>query len=83
MNNTAQRSKAALGRTGGPDIVKMLAPYLSADDWEERLTAARALATTGLKGIKILQDYEKSSEGESADLARQVLEECGLEPAHG
>lgn len=73
----------ALGKTGGQDTVGVLAPYLVKEDWEERLVAARALATTGLKGIKVLQDFEKRSEGEAADLARQVLEEFGLEPAHG
>ncbi len=83
--NAAIRLSAleALGKTGGPDIVEMLEPYLATDDWEERLTAARALATTGLKGIKIIQDFEKKSEGEAADLARQVMEEFGVEPAHG
>ncbi|HCA79555.1 MAG TPA: hypothetical protein DEP53_07455 [Bacteroidetes bacterium] len=73
----------ALGKTGGPDIVDLLEPYLASDDWEERLTAARALAATGLKGIKILQDSEKQEKGEARDLAAQVLEEYGLEPAHG
>lgn len=73
----------ALGRTGGPDVVKLLTPYLAGAQWEERVTAARALATTGLKGIKALQNFEKKNEGETADFARQVLEEFGLEPAHG
>jgi HEAT repeat protein len=73
----------ALGKTGGPDIVKLLAPYLESETWEEKLTAARALATSGVQGLKVLQDFEKNHEDETSDLIRQVLEEFGMEPSHG
>jgi HEAT repeat protein len=73
----------ALGKTGGPDIVKLLAPYLESETWEEKLTAARALATSGVQGLKVLQDFEKKHEDETSDLIRQVLEEFGMEPSHG
>jgi len=69
----------ALGKISGSEAVEMLKPWLVSRLKEEKLVAARALATTGVEGIAVLRASGAEIDEATAAIANQVLEEFGME----
>jgi hypothetical protein len=65
----------AMGRIGGESVLRDLQPVLSSPSFEEKVVVARALATIGDAGTTALRAVESGSDGTTAAIARQVLEE--------
>ena len=82
-NSRAVRLNAieALGRIAGKHSAEKLAPFLTVGRRDEKLIAARALATTGKGGVSVLRDAAMNEDEHTAAIARQVLEEFGVEIA--
>ncbi len=74
VNEVRAMAAWALGRSGRQEAASYLAPRLN-DEWIVAAQSARALRDLGDAGRRVL---EAAAAGEDAELARQMLWECGV-----
>lgn len=71
----------AVGRIAGRQATDKLEPFLRGGRRDEKLAAARALATTGKKGLSMLKGMTSGEDSVTVAIAWQVLEEFGIRSA--
>lgn len=81
MPNLRLKAIEAIGKIGIPSAVPALTERLNEGSLDEKVLAARSIASTGPEGISFLRSMEDTENTLVRDVANQVLEEFGADAA--
>jgi HEAT repeat protein len=81
MPNLRLKAIEAIGKIGIPSAVPVLAERLREGSLDEKILAARSIASTGPEGISFLHSLADAESSLVRDVAYQILEEFGSNAA--